>query len=187
MDALALFLEDPWGTSLAYWQTVPSHVRLLISFLLTRTISGIIRRAVSPSSSTGPIKKGLVREVKDMTEFNEKLTVAKAGNKIMVVDFTASWCGPCKRIAPVYSGLSLKYGDVSFVKVDVDKAKDVSSHHGVRCMPTFQFFKGGEKVDTMEGADAGKIESILKTLGAQEKQMPDPDAVPATDPSAKED
>ena len=188
MDALSLFLEDPWGTFMAYWQAVPSHVRLLISFLLTRTVSGMIKRAVSPKgANAGPLKKGLVSEVGDLTEFNEKLASTKSGGKIMVVDFTATWCGPCKRVAPAFAAMSLKYGDVNFVKVDVDKAKDVSKHYGVKCMPTFAFFKDGEKVETMEGADAAKIEQILKTLGAVEKQVADPDEAPATDVNGKKE
>ena len=90
---------------------------------------------------------------------------------------------PARR--PAYADLSLKYGDVVFLKVDVDKAKDVSSECGVRCMPTFQMFKDGEKVDAVEGADIGKIEGALKTLGAVERPIPDPDEAPQTDAAAK--
>jgi thiol-disulfide isomerase/thioredoxin len=63
--------------------------------------------------------------------------------RYVAADFTATWCGPCQRIAPLYADMSLTYGDCVFLKVDVDKAKDVSAHCGVRCMPTFQFYKAG--------------------------------------------
>ena len=52
-------------------------------------------------------------------------------------------------------------------------------------MPTFQMFKDGEKVDAVEGADIGKIEGALKTLGAVERPIPDPDEAPQTDAAAK--
>ena len=173
MDSLSSFLADPWATISAYWQAVPSHLRIIISFLITRTIGGIIRRAVTPRA--GPARRGAVVEVTDAEAFKTKLEEAKKAKRLTVVDFTASWCGPCKRVAPRYAELSLKYGDVAFLKVDVDKASDVAKGAAVRCMPTFQFFKDGEKVDAMEGADAGKIESILLALGAAERHIPDPD------------
>ena len=175
MDALSSFLADPWATIAAYWQAVPSHVRIIISFLITRTVSGIIRRAVAPRADAGPARRGAVVEVTDAEAFKTKLEEAKKAKRLTVVDFTASWCGPCKRVAPQYAAMSLKYGDVAFLKVDVDKASDVAKGAAVRCMPTFQFFKDGEKVDAMEGADAGKIESILLALGAAERRIPDPD------------
>ena len=175
MDALSSFLADPWATIAAYWQAVPSHVRIIISFLITRTVSGIIRRAVAPRADAGPARRGAVVEVTDAEAFKTKLEEAKKAKRLTVVDFTASWCGPCKRVAPQYAAMSLKYGDVAFLKVDVDKASDVAKGAAVRCMPTFQFFKDGEKVDAMEGADAGKIESILLALGAAERHIPDPD------------
>ena len=88
-------------------------------------------------------------------------------------------------ISPHLEEMDKTMDDVVFLKVDVDKAKDVSSECGVRCMPTFQMFKNGEKVDAVEGADIGKIEGVLKTLGAVERPIPDPDEAPQTDAAAK--
>ncbi|VDM09095.1 unnamed protein product [Wuchereria bancrofti] len=68
-------------------------------------------------------------------EFHEFL--ANAGAKPVIVDFYAIWCGPCRRIAPVFEQLSNQYLNVAFVKVDVDKAKDLSTLQGVTAMPTF--------------------------------------------------
>ena len=61
-------------------------------------------------------------------------------NKLTVVDFTASWCGPCQMIAPVYEKMSKKYTDVDFVKVDVDENEETAEKCEVEAMPTFIFY-----------------------------------------------
>ncbi len=82
-------------------------------------------------------------------------------NTLTVVDFTASWCGPCKDIAPIYDGLAEKYQDVTFLKVDVDEAQDIVRQQGVRAMPTFKFFLNSEQVDELEGADPANLEELV--------------------------
>uniref|UniRef100_A0A8K9XAJ9 Thioredoxin domain-containing protein n=1 Tax=Oncorhynchus mykiss TaxID=8022 RepID=A0A8K9XAJ9_ONCMY len=70
----------------------------------------------------------------------------EAGDKLVVVDFTATWCGPCQSIAPFFKGLSENYQSVVFLKVDVDDAPDVASFCDIKCMPTFHFYKNQKKV-----------------------------------------
>uniref|UniRef100_A0A8C5SG75 Thioredoxin n=1 Tax=Laticauda laticaudata TaxID=8630 RepID=A0A8C5SG75_LATLA len=79
-----------------------------------------------------------------MTEFQAELS--NAGSKLIVVDFSATWCGPCKMIKPFFHSMVEKYPDVVFIEIDVDDAQDVASHCDVKCMPTFQFYKNNEKV-----------------------------------------
>jgi thioredoxin len=94
-----------------------------------------------------------------MKEFD----AAKAEGKLVVIDFTASWCGPCQMIAPVYEAMSVTYSDdVLFYKVDVDETDDVASACGISAMPTFQFYKGGAKVDEMKGADQTKLKTLIE-------------------------
>jgi thioredoxin-like negative regulator of GroEL len=66
-------------------------------------------------------------------------------------------------ISPIFQAMSEKpeNATVTFVKVDVDAAEDVSAHCKIQAMPTFQFFKGGAKVGEMMGADAKKLESLV--------------------------
>uniref|UniRef100_A0A1A8GXU6 Thioredoxin n=1 Tax=Nothobranchius korthausae TaxID=1143690 RepID=A0A1A8GXU6_9TELE len=104
----------------------------------------------------------MVQQIKNKAEFDTLLS--KAGNKLVVVDFTATWCGPCRRIAPLFEKLANEHADVIFVKVDVDDAADVSGACGIRCMPTFQFYKNGEKVHEFSGADEKKLEEKVKEL-----------------------
>jgi len=87
---------------------------------------------------------------------------------LIVVDFTASWCPPCKMIAPVFENLAYKYecqGAV-FIKVDVDKCKLTAAMYGVRAMPTFIFFRAGQRLQDkdVQGADASLLESRVLEL-----------------------
>mmetsp|Transcript_10311 Transcript_10311/g.15533 ORF Transcript_10311/g.15533 Transcript_10311/m.15533 type:complete len:104 (+) Transcript_10311:78-389(+) len=84
--------------------------------------------------------------------------------KLVVVDFTASWCGPCQMVAPHFEAMSKEYTNVIFVKVDVDNQDKIAQMCGVRAMPTFQFFKGGQKVDELMGADVATLKSKVAAL-----------------------
>ncbi|KAJ3192286.1 Cytoplasmic thioredoxin isoenzyme 2 [Irineochytrium annulatum] len=84
---------------------------------------------------------------------------------LTVVDFNATWCGPCKAIAPRFDQLSERHPGVNFLKVDVDEQSGIAGTYSVRAMPTFLFFKNGSKVDEVVGADIGKVESLVQSLG----------------------
>ncbi|KAK1175786.1 thioredoxin-like [Acipenser oxyrinchus oxyrinchus] len=92
-------------------------------------------------------------------EFEEALK--DAGSMLVIVDFTATWCGPCKMISPVFEKLAEEHKDVVFLKVDVDDAQDVAEMCKVNSMPTFQFFKNGQKVDDFSGANKDKLLEML--------------------------
>lgn len=89
------------------------------------------------------------------------------GVKLVVVDFTASWCGPCQRIAPVFEELSRKYNKATFLKVDVDKCKEAAASQGVSAMPTFILYRNKTKLDRVQGADPQALEAkIVQYYGA---------------------
>ncbi|ORY97940.1 thioredoxine 2 [Syncephalastrum racemosum] len=95
---------------------------------------------------------------KDLKEFRELIS----SEKLVLVDFYATWCGPCKLIAPKLEKLAEAYPDVIFAKVDVDEAADIAGEVGVRAMPTFMYYKAGEKVGEVVGANIANIEKELK-------------------------
>ncbi|XP_063770290.1 thioredoxin-like [Pseudophryne corroboree] len=104
----------------------------------------------------------MVRYIESLDDFKKAL--ADAGSSLVVVDFTATWCGPCKMIGPFFDGLSAKYTDVVFLKVDVDDAQDVASHCDIKCMPTFHFYKNGERIHEFSGANQASLEQKVQEL-----------------------
>jgi thioredoxin 1 len=87
------------------------------------------------------------------------------GNKeggLTVVDFSAAWCGPCKRITPHYESLSDKYPKVTFMHVDIDELPNLPDVMSVRAVPTFMYFVNGRKVAEVAGANIDAVERLLK-------------------------
>ncbi|KAI0119681.1 thioredoxin-domain-containing protein [Daldinia grandis] len=84
---------------------------------------------------------------------------------IVVTDFYADWCGPCKVIAPTFESLSTKYskpGKITFCKVNVDNQQSIAQSHGVRAMPTFLIFKNGSVIETIQGANPQALTSAVE-------------------------
>merc|ERR1712039_573604 len=94
--------------------------------------------------------KMVVKAITSLEEFNKIIN----GDKVAVIDMWATWCGPCKMISPVFEKLSegAIAEKVDFYKVDVDEQEEIAKETGVRAMPTFMFFKNGQKVHEVQGA-----------------------------------
>ena len=87
----------------------------------------------------------MLKHVNTVDEFKE---VIKEG--VVLVDFFATWCGPCKMLSPVLEELSNE-NDVSIIKVDVDEAGPLAAMFSIQAVPTLILFKNGERVDTRMG------------------------------------
>ncbi len=86
----------------------------------------------------------MVKQVASLEDLKTEL--ADAGEKLVVIDFYATWCGPCKLIAPKVEEMAGEMSNVVFLKVDVDENEEAAQEYNVSAMPTFIFIKNSEKV-----------------------------------------
>ncbi len=103
----------------------------------------------------------MVKVIATKEEFDALLKT----DKLVVIDFSASWCPPCQMIAPKFDELANQLGDKAILaKVDVDENADTAEDCGISCMPTFQFYRGGEKVHEVQGADFEGVKAKINEL-----------------------
>ena len=88
-----------------------------------------------------------------LIHFNESTFYEALNSKeLMMVDFWATWCGPCKMLGPVIEQLAEEYEDITIGKVDVDECPALAQRYGIMSVPTVLFFKNGEEIERKIGA-----------------------------------
>ena len=92
--------------------------------------------------------------VDQLKTYDEYLKVIGTQGKLVIIDYFATWCPPCKMIGPVFVKIAEELGDkVLMAKVDVDENKHAAGAAGIQSMPTFKFFRDGREIHTMSGAN----------------------------------
>ncbi len=88
-----------------------------------------------------------------MTELkSENFESAVSSAKKCLIDFYATWCGPCKAMNPVLESVENELGENVIYKIDVDKNRDLVEKYGIRSVPTFIFFEDGKEIERKSGA-----------------------------------
>jgi len=96
------------------------------------------------------------------TEITELIQIPP--NKKVVIDFYATWCGPCARVTPIIDELAEKYEDIKFLKVNVDQADEIAEGFEIGSLPTFVYLNLGNIVHRIEGADLNNILRSIEKL-----------------------
>ncbi len=102
----------------------------------------------------------------EVTITNENFEGYRTAAEPLVVDFWATWCGPCRAIAPIVEELAKEYdGKITVGKCDVEEGDDIAAQYGIRNIPTILFFKNGEVVDKLVGAvQKSKLQEKFEAL-----------------------
>ncbi|MCJ1245143.1 hypothetical protein MMC30_002344 [Trapelia coarctata] len=106
------------------------------------------------------------KNISSASEFSNLLGTSR----VVVTDFYADWCGPCKQIAPIYEQLSAQLSrpsKVTFTKVNVDNQVEIAAKYQITAMPTFMIFKNKQVVETIRDADPRKLSEAVKKLAAE--------------------
>ncbi|KAI7996665.1 hypothetical protein LOK49_LG10G02442 [Camellia lanceoleosa] len=104
---------------------------------------------------------GNVQLITTKESWDEKLSEARKDGKIVVANFSATWCGPCKVIAPFYCELSEKYPSLMYLTVDVDELAEFSTSWDIKATPTFFFLRDGQQVDKLVGANKPELQKKI--------------------------
>lgn len=112
------------------------------------------------------VKPGTVHRVHSSAEF-EALVKGARGKQLLVVDFAATWCGPCKQMAPKVKAMAAAMPHAKFMHVDVDECEEVAQQYGVAAMPTFKLLRGGKEVDSLQGADEAALREKVERLAGK--------------------
>ncbi|CAA2998024.1 thioredoxin H-type 1 [Olea europaea subsp. europaea] len=106
-------------------------------------------------------EEGQVIGCHSVDQWKENFNKGIETKKLVVIDFTASWCGPCRVISPIFAEIAKKTPHVIFLKVDVDELRDVAEEFNVEAMPTFLFLKDGKEVDRVVGARKENLQDAI--------------------------
>lgn len=158
---------------LRYWQAYCDWMQVNVWDKLGWKAKKQAPKAATPAPPAGAEGTGLREQlgsvvgIHSVEEWQAALAFTQETDFVMVVDFTAEWCGPCQKIKPFFAELAQKHASSAlFVKVDVDEVEEISTEAGVMAMPTFQVYKKGELTDTTTGARTEALAGMVEKAAA---------------------
>ncbi|RMZ77115.1 hypothetical protein DV737_g4533, partial [Chaetothyriales sp. CBS 132003] len=107
-------------------------------------------------------------------ESTPQFSALLSSSAIVVADFHADWCGPCKQIAPIYEQLSAQLsrpGKITFTKINTDQQQELARAYGVSALPTFMIFKNARRIELIQGADSRKLSDAVKRLADEANRL----------------
>ncbi|OIW04782.1 hypothetical protein TanjilG_06371 [Lupinus angustifolius] len=108
------------------------------------------------------LKPSLILTFHSNAKWKAHFDASKETNKLMVIDFTATWCGPCKYMDPIIRDFAAKYTDVEFIKLDVDELMEVAQAFQVQVLPTFILIKKGKIAEKVVGAKKEVLQKLIE-------------------------
>ncbi|KAK2990784.1 hypothetical protein RJ640_012685 [Escallonia rubra] len=122
-------------------------------------LSAMVDRA---NGAAPPGKRSQVIAFHSSSVWKMHFEASKESSKLLVIDFTATWCGPCRYMEPALNVFADTYTDVEFIKIDVDELPDVAREFRVEAMPTFLLIKRGKEVDRIVGAKKDELQKKIE-------------------------
>ncbi|KAL6508105.1 TRX [Orobanche gracilis] len=107
---------------------------------------------------------GNIHLIKTKEIWDQKLDEARRDKKIVVANFSATWCGPCTMITPYYVELSEKHPSIMFLTVDVDELTELSTSYDIKATPTFFFLKNNKQIDKLVGANKPELDKKMTAI-----------------------
>ncbi|USP78754.1 Thioredoxin [Curvularia clavata] len=146
-------------------RTLLTSARLQTAPLNPTSTTNLYRPLFTPRffSNTARMSEETKQGVHNLTTKADFDAAVNDKETLMVLDCFATWCGPCKVIAPQVVKFSEKYPNARFFKLDVDEVPDVAQELGIRAMPTFLLFKGGDKISEVVGANPKALEAAIQS------------------------
>ena len=125
---------------------------LAVVLACTRSCSALVLAYRTPA---------MVAHVETKEAFDALLAEAAAAGRAVVVDFTATWCGPCKQIAPIFEQLAREFPQATLVKVDVDANQETAQFCQISAMPTFKVYRDQKEVGMIRGANPAALKELI--------------------------
>ncbi|PUZ58222.1 hypothetical protein GQ55_5G492000 [Panicum hallii var. hallii] len=110
---------------------------------------------------------GNVHVVTSKENWDQKIEEANKDGKMVVANFSTSWCGPCRDISSVYAEMSQTYPQLMFLTIDADDLMELSDSWDIRAIPTFFFLKNGQQVDKLVGANKAELQKKVAAVAGQ--------------------